>query len=164
MSDPVIPPDPSVPPPSSVPPVTPTVTPTVDYATPPNTATGMFAPPPAPMGIEADPNARTWGLIAHLSGLAGFVIPFGNIVGPLIVWQIKKTEIPFAADQAKEALNFHITVGIMVIVCLALMCVVVGFFLLPIVGIYALAFTIIGAVKANNGEWYRYPATIRLVK
>src|SRR4051794_6942117 len=115
MSDPVIPPDPSGPPSSSIPPgsvppgaippgaVPPGSAPTVVYATPSNTATGMFAAPPAPAMIEMDANARTWGMIAHLSALAGYVIPFGNVVGPLIVWQIKKTEIPFAADQAKEA-------------------------------------------------------------
>src|SRR3954470_12259895 len=48
---------------------------------------------------ETDPNARTWGMLAHLSGLAGFIIPFGSVIGPLVVWMIKKEEIPFVNDQ-----------------------------------------------------------------
>ena len=45
---------------------------------------------------------KTWGMIAHLSALAGFVIPFGNLIGPLIVWLIKKDTMPFVDDQGKE--------------------------------------------------------------
>lgn len=154
MSDPTNPaPEPVTPPP------------TPDYASPATlTPGGLFAPPLVPGPVEMDPNARTWGMIAHLSALAGYVIPFGNIIGPLVVWQMKKTEIPFAADQAKEALNFNITVTVLIIICLALMCVVIGFFLLPVVGIGALVLMILAAVAANKGEWYRYPFTVRLVK
>lgn len=106
---------------------------------------------------------RQWAFFAHLSALAGLVIPFGNLIAPLIIWQIKKDEMPFVADQAKEALNFQITVTIAVIVCFVLFIVLIGMLLLPLVGIAALIMTIIGAVKANNGETYRYPFTLRLV-
>jgi uncharacterized Tic20 family protein len=135
----------------------------VDYQTPP-APTGMFSPPPKPVGLEVDANARTWGMIAHLSALAGYVIPLGNIIGPLVIWQIKKTEIPFAADQAKEALNFHIGVSILAVLCVALMCVFIGFILLPVVGVVALIFTILAGIAANKGEYYRYPFSIRIVK
>ncbi|MCB1606301.1 MAG: DUF4870 domain-containing protein [Xanthomonadales bacterium] len=103
-------------------------------------------------------------MFAHLSALIGFLIPLGSILGPLIVWQIKKAEFPFVDDQGKEALNFQITVAIAVIVCIVLMFVLIGMLLLPVVGIAALVFTIIGGIKANNGETYRYPMTIRLIK
>lgn len=142
--------DPNVPPPTP--------------QTPPSASGGMFDPPPPTGGPVSDPNARTWGMIGHLSALAGYIIPFGNIIGPLVVWQMKKAELPFAGDQAKEALNFHICVTIAVVICIALMCVVVGFFLLPVVGIAALVFTIIGGINANKGEYYRYPFIFRLVK
>lgn len=149
--------------PNTPPPVNP-VPPTPDYGTSSAGAGGMFDKPPVVGGPVTDPNARTWGMIGHLSALAGYVIPLGNIIGPLIVWQIKKTEIPFAADQAKEALNFQIAVTILAVICIALMCLFIGFILLPIVGIGALVFMIIAAIAANKGEYYRYPFSIRLVK
>jgi uncharacterized protein len=107
---------------------------------------------------------RQWGMFAHLAALAGFLIPFGNLIGPLVVWQVKKNEMPFVDDQGKEALNFQITVALAVLVCFLLMVVLIGFLLLPLVGIAALVFTIIGALKANAGERYRYPFAIRLIK
>ena len=55
---------------------------------------------------------RMWGMFCHLAALAGFIIPFGNIIGPLIVWQIKKEEFPFVEDQGKESLKFQISIFI----------------------------------------------------
>jgi uncharacterized Tic20 family protein len=103
-------------------------------------------------------------MFCHLSALAGFIIPFGNIIGPLILWQMKKAESAFIDDQGKEALNFQITIGIAALICFALLLVIIGAFLLPVVGLVALIFTIIGAIKANEGVTYRYPFAIRLVK
>ncbi len=125
----------------------------------------ILDPPPVPTDAPS-PEERQWGLFAHLSALAGVVIPipFANILGPLIIWQMKKAEMPFVDDQAKEALNFQITVAIAFVVCLILMFLIIGMLLLPVLGIAALVFTIIGAIKANNGEYYRYPFTLRLVK
>lgn len=107
---------------------------------------------------------RQWGMFAHLSALTGLIIPFGTLLGPLIVWQLKKNEMPFVDDQGKEALNFQITVAIALLACMALMVVLIGFLLLPVVGIGALVFTIIGGIKANEGRPYRYPFALRLVK
>ena len=123
----------------------------------------VTAAPPAP---SAEPSAedKQWGLFAHLSSLSGLIIPFGNILGPLIIWQVKKDSLPFAADQGKEALNFNITIAIAAIICGLLTLVLIGFLLLPLVGLAWLIFTIIGAMKANNGEAYRYPFALRLIK
>ena len=107
---------------------------------------------------------KTWAMFCHLAALAGFIIPFGNIIGPLILWQMKKSESAFIDDQGKEALNFQITMILAVIVCAVLIIAVIGVFLLPIVGIVTLIFTIIGGIKANDGVTYRYPFAIRLVK
>jgi uncharacterized protein len=107
---------------------------------------------------------RQWGMFAHLAALAGFIIPFGNVIGPLVIWQIKKNEMPFVDDQGKESLNFQITVAIAVLVAIMLMVVLIGILLLPIIGIGALVLTIIGAIRANAGERYRYPFAIRLIK
>lgn len=72
--------------------------------------------------------------------------------------------MPFVDDQGKEALNFQITVAIAMIVSMILMLVLIGVVLMFLVGIAALAFTIIAAIKANEGQYYRYPFTLRLVK
>lgn len=123
-------------------------------------------PPPAPSMGAGSPSAeeRQWAMFAHLSALSGYIIPLGNVLGPLIIWQVKKEGMSFVEDQAKEALNFQITVLIAVLICLALTLVLIGLLLLPVVGIGALIFTIIGGIKANGGEAYRYPFALRLVK
>lgn len=123
----------------------------------------VTAAPEAPTGVPTAED-KQWGLFAHLSSLAGLIIPFGNILGPLIIWQVKKDSLPFAADQGKEALNFNITIAIAAIISGLLTLVLIGFLLLPLVGLAWLIFTIIGAMKANNGEAYRYPFALRLIK
>ena len=114
--------------------------------------------------IEENKDARTWGMMAHLSALAGYVIPFGNIIGPLIVWLVKKDEFPFVDDQGKEAVNFQISFSIYMFVAALSLYVCVGFILVPALAITGLVFIILGTIKANNGEYYRYPMTIRLIK
>ena len=123
----------------------------------------IIEPPPAPSEAPA-PESRQWGLFAHLSALAGLIIPFGNILGPLIIWQIKKAEMPFVDDQGKEALNFNITVALAFLVSIVLSFVLIGLLLMPLVGLAWLVFAIIAAIKANEGQYYRYPFTLRLVK
>ncbi len=118
---------------------------------------------PGGTGVVTEKEARQWGMFAHLSAFAGFVIPFGNIIGPLIIWQMKK-DLPFVDEQGKEALNFQITVSISVFVCMILTLVLIGLLLLPLVVIGSFVFTIIAALNANNGENYRYPIAIRLIK
>ncbi|MFN5561883.1 MAG: DUF4870 domain-containing protein, partial [Opitutaceae bacterium] len=108
--------------------------------------------------------ARMWAMLCHLSALSGFIIPFGSLIGPLVVWQIKKNQYPIVDDQGKEALNFQITITLAAIVSAILIVVLVGIALLIAVGIASLVFTIIAAIKANNGETYRYPFCLRLIK
>ncbi len=106
---------------------------------------------------------KTWGMACHLAALAGLVIPFGNVVGPLVVWLMKKNESAFVDDQGKESLNFQISASIYMLVAALSMFVLIGFILLPIVALATLIMTIVGAIRANNGEHYRYPLTIRFV-
>ena len=118
-----------------------------------------------PKPTELSKDARLWAMICHLAGLAGMVIPVvGNIVGPLIVWQIKKDMDPFVDRNGKEALNFQISMLIYGIVAGLLCTIFIGCFLLPLVGIADLVLLIIDSIKASNGEAYRYPVTIRLIK
>jgi len=107
---------------------------------------------------------KNWAMYCHLSGLLGVLIPFGNIVAPLIIWQLKRDELPFVNDQGMEALNFQISITIYLFVSLILLFVVVGFFLLIAIGLFSTIFTIIAAVNAADGIKYRYPLSIRFVK
>ncbi|HOU65697.1 MAG TPA: DUF4870 domain-containing protein [Thermomonas sp.] len=121
------------------------------------------APPPVPSGAPSADD-RQWGMFAHLSALSGVVIPFGNIIGPLVVWQVKKDTLPFAADQGKEALNFNITMLIAAFIGFLLTFILIGLVLLPLIGIAWLVFTILAGIKANEGVAYRYPYALRLIK
>lgn len=120
---------------------------------------------PAPVSPEEKEN-RNWALIAHVSSLSSFIgIP--GFIGPLVVWLAKKDELPFASEQAKEALNFQISLFIYGVICVVLVMTVIGA-LIGIPGLIALVvvevvFTIIASIKAGEGKAYRYPMTIRLI-
>ena len=119
-----------------------------------------------PVGDE-----RTWALLGHLSALSAFIVTgIGCVLGPLIIWLVKRDTLPFAGDQAKEALNFNITVLIAAAALVLFSIITVGIGLLLTVPLgfvlffYWLIFTIIAAINANNGVRYRYPLTLRLVQ
>ena len=134
-----------------------------------------MAPPPAPAG-SASAEEKQWAMFAHLSALAGGLLTsgwagsIGFFIGPLVIWQMKKDTMPFVADQAREALNFAITVSIIFLVLLILTMMSLGIAvlltapLMLVVGIGALVFVVIAAIKANEGVAYRYPFALRLVK
>jgi uncharacterized protein len=108
---------------------------------------------------------RNWGILCHLSALVLFIgIPFGNIIGPLVVWLIKKNELPLVDQEGKESLNFQISMTIYASAAAILILLLIGFPLLIGLMITDLILTIIAAVKVSNGESYRYPLTIRLIK
>lgn len=107
---------------------------------------------------------RTWGMLAHLSALVGFIIPFGNIIGPLVIWQVYKDRSEYVTFHSKESLNFQITMSIAYVVSIILVVLLIGIALLIVLGIVSLVLFVIAAIKANNGEYYRYPLTIRFVK
>jgi uncharacterized Tic20 family protein len=118
-----------------------------------------------PLLTKQEKQARTWGMLCHLTALTAFVgIPFGNILGPLVVWLIKKTDHAFVDEQGKESLNFQISMSIYCIVAAVLIAVFIGFLLLIGLAIADLILVIVAAVKASNGESYRYPLTIRFFK
>lgn len=123
------------------------------------------ATPPIPADRETNRDARMWAMFSHLAGLAGFVMPaVGCVVGPLVVWLIKKEEFPFVDEQGKEAVNFQISMFIYAFVAGLLWFVCIGIVLLPLVGIIDIVFLIVAAIKANDGQHYRYPLTIRFIK
>jgi uncharacterized Tic20 family protein len=115
--------------------------------------------------IVTDPVEKQWGMFTHLAALVIFVgIPFGCIIGPLIIYLIKKDEYEFVADQGKDVLNFQITWTLIFIVSAILIFVGIGFLMLIGFGIAWLVLVIVGAVAANNGQYYRYPLTIKFLQ
>ena len=108
------------------------------------------------------PDERTWGGAAHWSALVGAFVALA-FLGPLLVLLVKGNESPWIRKQAVESLNFQISILIYAIVSAILIVVLIGFILLAAVGLMWLIFTIIGSVKASNGDDYRYPLTIRMV-
>lgn len=120
---------------------------------------------PATSGPTPTETERTWGMLAHLSALAGLVLPLiGIVLGPLAVWLARRDESQFVGDQAKEALNFNISVLLGAIACMLLMLVFVGFLLGTALFIFWLVMTLVAAIKASEGHVYRYPFSLRLVK
>lgn len=117
---------------------------------------------PAPIPLS-ESDARLWAMLAHLSAIPGSFVLIGSVIAPLVIWQIQKERSAFVDYHGKEAVNFQITMAIAAAVSFLLMILVVGIFLLFIVGVVWLVFTIIAAVKANNGEYYRYPLTFRFI-
>ena len=111
-----------------------------------------------------DKEERTWGMLCHLVVFTGYIIPFASIIGPLVIWMIKRDEMPFVDDQGKESLNFQITIMLALIVSALLMFVLIGFVLIFVVVIFQFIMIIIASIKANEGVYYRYPLCIRLIK
>ena len=108
-------------------------------------------------------DANMWAMFCHLSALIGFVIPFGNVIAPLVIWTLKKDEYEHVNDQGKEAINFQISITIYILISVVLILLAIGIFLLIILGIFSLIMIVIAAINANDGNKYRYPFTIRFI-
>jgi uncharacterized Tic20 family protein len=125
----------------------------------------MGQPKPSVSGLSPTQDERTWAMFAHLSAFAVFVFPVGgNIIAPLIIWLTRRDTSAFVDAEAKEALNFNITVTLGWVVCACLTVVLIGLPLGLVIFLGWLVMTIVAAVKATEGIGYRYPLSLRLVK
>jgi len=119
-------------------------------------------PNPQPPPLRQD---RTLDATCHFLSFAGLIgIPFGNILGPLVLWAIKKDEMPSVNEHGKESINFQISMTIYTIIAGLSILIAIGIVLLPAIIVLNLVLVIIAGVKAANGEFYRYPLTIRFIK
>lgn len=138
---------------------------------PPSADTAPAAEPapaaevPSATATEPSREAKQYGMLCHITGLAGLLTAgFGNWIGPLIVWLLKREEYPFVDDQGKESLNFQITCLIGYLVGVITAWLIIGILIMMAVFVLWLIFTIIAGVKASEGVTYRYPFSIRLIK
>jgi uncharacterized Tic20 family protein len=123
----------------------------------------ITSPSPSPTPIPDPATSRNWAVAGHLSAFTVFLgVPIPAL-GPLVVWLVKRGEDPYAEWHAREALNFNLSVMLYTIASAVLILALVGIILLPAVLISWFVLVIVGAVKASNTEYYRYPMTIRFV-
>ena len=98
-------------------------------------------------GTAYSKEERNWAMLCHLIAVAGFIIPFANLFGPLVIWLIKKDEFPLVNDQGKESVNFQITITIYVFISIILIFVVIGILLIIAVVIFNLIVIIIATIN-----------------
>ena len=135
-----------------------------------NTKTPADEPAPA-LPLPATPAEKSanegtsWAMACHLAALAGFVgVPFGHLLGPLVVWLLKRDDHPEVADAGREALNFQLTVLLASLASGLLICCLVGIPLLVAIQFFNLVMIVVASVRASGGEAFRYPLTIRFLR
>jgi len=115
----------------------------------------LLAPPPG-----GDLPANQWAMFLHLSLLAGLLVPVAGLVAPIVIWQIKKDELPILDVHGKNVVNWIISKLLYLVACFLLIFVLIGIPLLIVLAVLSVVFPIIGAIKANKGEVWKYPLTI----
>jgi uncharacterized protein len=125
----------------------------------------------APSGMNAllgsgntEEQSRQWAMFLHLSQLAGILVPLAGLIVPILIWQIKKKDLPEIDAHGKVVMNWIISEIIYFVVSAILIVVVVGFLMVIVLMILGIIFPIIGGVKANNGEVWKYPLSISFFK
>jgi uncharacterized Tic20 family protein len=126
----------------------------------------------APMDVDAELSSeeKNWAMLCHLSGFLGYlvVVPFASIIGPLVVWLLKKDSSAFVDEHGKESINFQITMSIVYainwVLLFSIVFAIIAIPLFGLLGVWLIVLVIVGAIKAVNGEHFRYPLTIRLVR
>lgn len=120
---------------------------------------------PTATEVSIPRDARKWATICHIIALIGLLgNGIGFLLGPLVVWLLKREDHPFIDEQGKEAVNFQITMFIVAFISGILCLLIIGFAFLLVIAFLMTIFPIIAAIKSNDGEHYRYPLTIRFIK
>ena len=114
--------------------------------------------PEADTGMSRE--SRQWAMMLHFSILVGFVIPFVGLIAPILIWQLKKEEMPEIVPHAHVVMNWIITGLVYWVICFVLLFVIIGFPLMFLLALATVAFSIIGGIKANDGELWEYPMTL----
>jgi len=110
---------------------------------------------------EISSDTNMWTMFIHLSQFLGYIVLLAGLVVPIVLWQVKKNDSPVIDKHGKIVVNWIITEIILYTVCILLSFILIGIPLLIILGILSIVFPIIGAVKASNGEAWKYPCSIK---
>ena len=113
---------------------------------------------------DSNKDANQWGMFIHFSILAGFIIPFAGLILPIVLWQMKKKEFPIVDQHGKVVVNWLISSFIYGIICAILTILVIGAFGFIALAIATIVFAIMGGIKANDGEVWQYPLSIKFLK
>ncbi|MFJ3383242.1 MULTISPECIES: DUF4870 domain-containing protein [unclassified Curtobacterium] len=134
----------------------------MSYGQPPNGPQGYGQQPGGPQYQPPQPmtpeDQRLWATLTHIGGI------FFNFIVPLVAYIVLRDRGQFIREHTRQALNFHITVAIASFVSGLLTIVLIGFVLLPVIGVLVVVFAIMAAVAANQGRFYRYPLTFQFIK
>ena len=104
-----------------------------------------------------------WAMILHLSVFAGYLVPIAGLVAPIVIWQVKKAVLPGIDIHGKIVVNWILSGLIYAVIFFLLSFVLIGIPLLIALGVVAVIFPIVGGIKANNGEAWKYPLTIQFL-
>ena len=113
---------------------------------------------------ETTSDDRNYAMFTHIAALGGYIIPFGNVIGPLVVWLMKKDQSSYVDEHGKASVNFQISLIIWSIVCIPLIFVIVGIFLLIALGVVGLVYLILNAIGATKDQAPSYPISIRFIR
>jgi uncharacterized Tic20 family protein len=123
-----------------------------------------MSPEPVPGDAPAPGrDERQWAMLAHMSAMLMYFTLVGGFIAPLIIWLLKRDEMPFVKDQGRETLNFQITTLLALAVGALLAIVLIGFVIIGVVLLFHFVVTIIASVKASEGVAYRYPICWRVI-
>ena len=107
---------------------------------------------------------RNWAVFCHLGGFAGLLVPgIGQVLGPLVLWLLRRDQSAYVDHHGREAVNFQISMTLYAIVAAALIWVLIGIVLIFVVLGVQFVFMVVASVAASQGELYRYPLTLRLI-
>lgn len=109
-------------------------------------------------------NENSWSMLMHLSQFLNFIIPLSGLIVPIVLWQVKKNESEFIDRNGKIITNWLISAMIYSVICLVMIFFLIGIPMLAALGIISIVFPILGAIKANNGEAWSYPLSIKFFK
>ena len=112
-------------------------------------------------GAEPTDEEKQWAMFVHLSQFLGFLVPVAGLIAPIVIWQMKKKDSPYIDANGRVVTNWILSAFIYSIICVLLAFIVIGIPLLLALVVFAVVFPIVGGIKANDGEVWSYPMSIR---
>lgn len=107
---------------------------------------------------------RNWAMFCHLAAFAGFLFPFGGIVGPLVCWLSKRDESTWINENGKASLNFQLSMLLYIVLAIPLIFIVIGIVIIAFLAVLNIVFIVVASVRASKGEEFRYPLAIPFIQ